>query len=66
LNLALLPATELPRGNPRCAGRGAVLIGKTTLCEFGWKGVCDSPLTGIGRTLGYAKPDADVVAPGAR
>ena len=28
---------------------GAVLIGKTTTCEFGWKGVCDSPLTGITR-----------------
>jgi aspartyl-tRNA(Asn)/glutamyl-tRNA(Gln) amidotransferase subunit A len=28
---------------------GAVLIGKTTTPEFGWKGVCDSPLTGITR-----------------
>src|SRR5664279_6129763 len=25
---------------------GAVLIGKTTTPEFGWKGVTDSPLTG--------------------
>ncbi len=28
---------------------GAVLIGKTTTPEFGWKGSCDSPLTGVTR-----------------
>ena len=28
---------------------GAVLLGKTTSCEFGWKGVTDSPLCGITR-----------------
>jgi aspartyl-tRNA(Asn)/glutamyl-tRNA(Gln) amidotransferase subunit A len=28
---------------------GAVLVGKTTTPEFGWKGVCDSPLTGVTR-----------------
>ncbi|SLN53254.1 amidase [Oceanibacterium hippocampi] len=28
---------------------GAVLLGKTTSPEFGWKGVTDSPLTGITR-----------------
>jgi len=28
---------------------GAVLIGKTTTCEFGWKGVTDNPLTGVTR-----------------
>jgi aspartyl-tRNA(Asn)/glutamyl-tRNA(Gln) amidotransferase subunit A len=28
---------------------GAVLVGKTTTPEFGWKAVCDSPLTGITR-----------------
>lgn len=28
---------------------GAVLIGKTTTLEFGWKGLTDSPLTGITR-----------------
>jgi aspartyl-tRNA(Asn)/glutamyl-tRNA(Gln) amidotransferase subunit A len=28
---------------------GAVLFGKTTTPEFGWKGVTDSPLTGITR-----------------
>jgi aspartyl-tRNA(Asn)/glutamyl-tRNA(Gln) amidotransferase subunit A len=33
----------------RLRERGAVLIGKTTTPEFGWKGVCDSPLTGITR-----------------
>ena len=26
---------------------GAILIGSTTTCEFGWKGVADSPLTGV-------------------
>ena len=28
---------------------GAVILGKTTTPEFGWKGVTDSPLTGITR-----------------
>jgi aspartyl-tRNA(Asn)/glutamyl-tRNA(Gln) amidotransferase subunit A len=28
---------------------GAVLLGKTTTPEFGWKAVCDSPLTGTTR-----------------
>src|SRR6516225_9205805 len=31
----------------RCAG--AVFFGKTTTPEFGWKGVTDSPLTGVTR-----------------
>jgi aspartyl-tRNA(Asn)/glutamyl-tRNA(Gln) amidotransferase subunit A len=26
---------------------GAVMVGKTTLCELAWKGVTDSPLTGV-------------------
>jgi aspartyl-tRNA(Asn)/glutamyl-tRNA(Gln) amidotransferase subunit A len=33
----------------RVREHGAVIIGKTTTPEFGWKGVCDSPLTGITR-----------------
>jgi aspartyl-tRNA(Asn)/glutamyl-tRNA(Gln) amidotransferase subunit A len=33
----------------RLREHGAVLIGKTTAPEFGWKGVTDSPLTGITR-----------------
>ncbi len=33
----------------RLREHGAVLLGKTTTCEFGWKGVTDSPLTGITR-----------------
>src|SRR6202030_1383643 len=28
---------------------GAVLLGKTTTPEFGWKAICESPLTGITR-----------------
>jgi len=33
----------------RLREEGAVLIGLTTTPEFGWKGVTDSPLTGITR-----------------
>ena len=33
----------------RLRKHGAVLLGKTTTPEFGWKGVTDSPLTGITR-----------------
>ena len=40
---------KTPRPWRGCGSMGAVLLGKTTLCEFGWKGVCDSPLTGISR-----------------
>lgn len=43
------PATE--EGSPvaRLREAGAVLIGLTTSPEFGWKGLTDSPLTGITR-----------------
>ncbi len=33
----------------RLREHGAVIFGKTTTPEFGWKGVCDNPLTGITR-----------------
>jgi aspartyl-tRNA(Asn)/glutamyl-tRNA(Gln) amidotransferase subunit A len=33
----------------RMREHGAVLLGKTTTPEFGWKGVTDSPLTGVTR-----------------
>jgi aspartyl-tRNA(Asn)/glutamyl-tRNA(Gln) amidotransferase subunit A len=33
----------------RLREHGAVLIGKTTMPEFGWKGTSDSPLTGLTR-----------------
>jgi aspartyl-tRNA(Asn)/glutamyl-tRNA(Gln) amidotransferase subunit A len=33
----------------RLLENGAVLLGKTTTPEFGWKGVTDSPLTGVTR-----------------
>jgi len=33
----------------RIIENGAVILGKTTTPEFGWKGVTDSPLTGITR-----------------
>ncbi|HIC81392.1 MAG TPA: amidase [Kiloniellaceae bacterium] len=33
----------------RLREHGAIFLGKTTLCEFGWKCVTDSPLTGVTR-----------------
>ena len=33
----------------RAREHGAIILGKTTTPEFGWKGVTDSPLTGITR-----------------
>jgi aspartyl-tRNA(Asn)/glutamyl-tRNA(Gln) amidotransferase subunit A len=33
----------------RLRGEGVVFFGKTTTPEFGWKGVTDSPLTGVTR-----------------
>ncbi len=33
----------------RLREQGAIILGKTTTPEFGWKGVTDSPLTGITR-----------------
>ena len=32
---------------PRLRSEGAIILGKTTTSEFGWKGVSESPLTGI-------------------
>jgi aspartyl-tRNA(Asn)/glutamyl-tRNA(Gln) amidotransferase subunit A len=32
---------------PRLKDEGGIIIGKTTTSEFGWKGVSESPLTGI-------------------
>src|SRR5258708_3339751 len=32
---------------PRLQAEGAIILGKTTTSEFGWKGVSESPLTGI-------------------
>ncbi|MFO1061725.1 MAG: amidase [Dongiaceae bacterium] len=43
------PWTEDAPAVARLREAGAVLIGKTTTPEFGWKGVTDSPLTGITR-----------------
>ena len=39
----------------RLREHGAILLGKTTTPEFGWKGVTDSPLTGITRNPWNAK-----------
>ncbi|MBT3556409.1 MAG: amidase [Rhodospirillales bacterium] len=53
----------------RLKENGAVLLGKTTTPEFGWKGVTDNPLTGItrnpwntGRTPGGSSGGAAVAA----
>ena len=43
------PAKEDSPTTQRLREHGAVFIGKTTTPEFGWKGVTDSPLTGITR-----------------
>ena len=43
------PATEDLPAVARMREHRAVFLGKTAMCEFGWKGVCDSPLTGISR-----------------
>jgi aspartyl-tRNA(Asn)/glutamyl-tRNA(Gln) amidotransferase subunit A len=43
------PVTEDAPITARLREHGAVLIGKTTTPEFGWKGVTDSPLTGVTR-----------------
>lgn len=43
------PATEDSPCTARLREAGAVILGKTTMPEFGWKGVGDSPLTGITR-----------------
>lgn len=43
------PADEDSPCTSRLRGAGAVILGKTTMPEFGWKGVGDSPLTGITR-----------------
>src|ERR1044071_9057078 len=43
------PWNEDAPATARFREHGAVLIGKTTTPEFGWKGVTDSPLTGITR-----------------
>ncbi|MBM3534502.1 MAG: amidase [Alphaproteobacteria bacterium] len=43
------PWTEDAPTVARMREHGAVLLGKTTTPEFGWKGVTDSPLTGVTR-----------------
>ena len=46
---APLPAGVDAPAVARLKEHGAVILGKTTTPEFGWKGVTDSPLTGITR-----------------
>lgn len=49
---AIDPAQPWREDSPataRLREHGAVLLGKTTTSEFGWKGLGDSPLTGITR-----------------
>jgi aspartyl-tRNA(Asn)/glutamyl-tRNA(Gln) amidotransferase subunit A len=42
-------ASEDAPASARLREHGAILVGKTTCPEFSWKGVTDSPLTGISR-----------------
>jgi aspartyl-tRNA(Asn)/glutamyl-tRNA(Gln) amidotransferase subunit A len=44
-----LPDTEDSPPTARLREAGAVILGKTTTPEFGWKAIGDSPLTGITR-----------------
>ncbi len=49
---ATTDAAPMPEDAPavaRLREQGAVILGKTTLPEFGWIGACHSPLTGITR-----------------
>ncbi len=51
-SLAIDPDQDWSEDSPavaRLREHGAVLLGRTTTPEFGWKGVTDSPLTGITR-----------------
>jgi aspartyl-tRNA(Asn)/glutamyl-tRNA(Gln) amidotransferase subunit A len=51
-SLAVDPDQDWSEDSPavaRLREHGAVLLGRTTTPEFGWKGVTDSPLTGITR-----------------
>ena len=41
-----VPDTDAPFVT-RLKDAGAIVIGKTTVCEFAWKGVSQSPMTGI-------------------
>ena len=43
------PWTEDAPSVARLREHGAIILGKTTTPEFGWKGVTDSPLSGITR-----------------
>jgi aspartyl-tRNA(Asn)/glutamyl-tRNA(Gln) amidotransferase subunit A len=43
------PASHDAPAVARLREQGAIVIGKTTMPEFGWKGVTDSPLTGVTR-----------------
>ncbi len=49
---AAIPAFPEPEDSPavaRLREAGAILLGKTTMPELGWKGLSDSPLTGLTR-----------------
>ena len=43
------PASHDAPAVARLREQGAIVIGKTTMPEFGWKAVTDSPLTGVTR-----------------
>src|SRR5690606_19250361 len=43
------PWTEDAPAVARLREQGALILGKTTTPEFGWKGVTDSPLSGVTR-----------------
>jgi aspartyl-tRNA(Asn)/glutamyl-tRNA(Gln) amidotransferase subunit A len=49
LTTSTAPATADAPASARLREQGAIVLGKTTLPEYGWIGVCHSPLTGVTR-----------------
>jgi len=49
LTTSTAPATADAPAPARLREQGAVVLGKTTLPEYGWIGVCHSPLSGVTR-----------------
>lgn len=60
-----MPAREDAPCTARLREAGAVILGKTAMCEFGWKGVTDSPLLGVTRNPWHSTRSAGGSSGGA-
>jgi aspartyl-tRNA(Asn)/glutamyl-tRNA(Gln) amidotransferase subunit A len=49
LSTSVEPVTDDAPTTKSLRDGGAILVGATTTCEFGWKGVADSPISGVVR-----------------